>query len=164
MRPFSALVRQARDAGYTEPDPRDDLSGEDVRRKTVILARAAGFEIEPGDVEVASLVPRALTLLSKHAVDGALPALDAPLRQRYADAYKRAGSAAPQALAEAIRATNIKDNAALSDGIQFDAKGQNNGIKIAGIQNFDGEAKVVLPLSSGERNIVFPVPGWQQRR
>jgi branched-chain amino acid transport system substrate-binding protein len=81
-----------------------------------------------------------------------------------ADAYKRARSAAPQALAEAVRATDIKDNAALSDGIKFDAKGQNNGIKIAGIQNFDGEAKVVLPLASAERNFVYPVPGWQGRR
>jgi len=81
-----------------------------------------------------------------------------------ADAYKRAGSAAPQALATAIRATDIKDNAALSDGIKFDEKGQNNGLKIAAIQNFDGEAKVVLPLSSAERNVVFPAPGWQQRR
>ncbi|QNP41211.1 homoserine dehydrogenase family protein [Lysobacter solisilvae (ex Woo and Kim 2020)] len=89
MRPFSALVRQARDAGYTEPDPRDDLSGEDVRRKTVILARAAGFEIEPHDVEVDSLVPRELALLSKAAVDAALPALDVPLRQRFAGAYKK---------------------------------------------------------------------------
>ena len=88
MRPFSALVRQARDAGYTEPDPRDDLSGEDVRRKIVILARAAGFEIEPRDVDVTSLVPRELALLSKEAVDAALPALDAPLRGRFAEAYK----------------------------------------------------------------------------
>ncbi|KQY51339.1 hypothetical protein ASD14_09305 [Lysobacter sp. Root494] len=88
MRPFSALVRQARDAGYTEPDPRDDLSGEDVRRKTVILARAAGFEIEPHDVEVTSLVPRELVLLSKEAVDAALPAMDVPLRRRFAEAYK----------------------------------------------------------------------------
>jgi homoserine dehydrogenase len=88
MRPFSALVRQAREAGYTEPDPRDDLSGEDVRRKSVILARTAGFEIEPGDVDVSSLVPRELALLSKEAVDAALPALDAPLRQRFAHAYK----------------------------------------------------------------------------
>jgi homoserine dehydrogenase len=88
MRPFSALVRQARDAGYTEPDPRDDLSGEDVRRKTVILARAAGFEIEPREVEVASLVPRELELLSKEAVDGALPAMDVSMRRRFAEAYK----------------------------------------------------------------------------
>ena len=89
MRPFSSLVRQARDAGYTEPDPRDDLSGEDVRRKTVILARAAGFEIEPRDVEVDSLVPRELALLSKDAIDAALPALDEPLRRRFAEAYKK---------------------------------------------------------------------------
>jgi len=89
MRPFSSLVRQARDAGYTEPDPRDDLSGEDVRRKLLILARTAGVELEAGDVDVASLVPPALAILSKDALDAALPALDAPLRERFATAYKR---------------------------------------------------------------------------
>jgi len=89
MRPFSALVRQARDAGYTEPDPRDDLSGEDVRRKLLILARSAGVELDAGDVEVTSLVPPELAILSREALDAALPALDAPLRDRYASAYKR---------------------------------------------------------------------------
>jgi homoserine dehydrogenase len=89
MRPFSALVRQARDAGYTEPDPRDDLSGEDVRRKLLILARSAGVELEADEVDVASLVPPELAILSKEALDAALPALDAPLRERYAEAYKR---------------------------------------------------------------------------
>ncbi|MFC5569744.1 homoserine dehydrogenase [Lysobacter yangpyeongensis] len=88
MRPFSALVRQARDAGYTEPDPRDDLSGEDVRRKLVILARAAGVELEPHEVEVASLVPPELATAGPDAVDAALPALDAALRQRFAAAYR----------------------------------------------------------------------------
>ncbi len=88
MRPFSALVRQARDAGYTEPDPRDDLSGEDVRRKLLILARAAGVALEANDVEVASLVPPELALLNRDSVDAALPALDAALRERYAAAYK----------------------------------------------------------------------------
>jgi homoserine dehydrogenase len=88
MRPFSALVRQARDAGYTEPDPRDDLSGEDVRRKLLILARAAGVALDASEVEVASLVPPELAILSKDSVDAALPALDGPLRERYAAAYK----------------------------------------------------------------------------
>jgi homoserine dehydrogenase len=88
MRAFSALVRQAREAGYTEPDPRDDLSGEDVRRKTVILARAAGVELEPQEVEVTSLVPPELAILSRDAIDAALPALDAPLRRCFAAAYK----------------------------------------------------------------------------
>lgn len=89
MRPFSALVRQARDAGYTEPDPRDDLSGEDVRRKLLILARSAGVELDAGNVEVTSLVPPELAILSRDALDAALPALDTPLRNRYASAYKR---------------------------------------------------------------------------
>lgn len=89
MRPFSALVRQARDAGYTEPDPRDDLSGEDVRRKLLILARTAGVELEADQVEVTSLVPPELAILSRDSLDAALPALDTPLRERYADAYKR---------------------------------------------------------------------------
>ena len=88
MRPFSALVRQARDAGYTEPDPRDDLSGEDVRRKIVILARTAGVELESREVEVLSLVPPDLAILSPQAVDAALPAMDVQLRTRFAAAYK----------------------------------------------------------------------------
>jgi homoserine dehydrogenase len=89
MRPFSALVRQAREAGYTEPDPREDLSGEDVRRKLLILARAAGVELEAGEVAVESLVPAPLAALGRADVDAALPALDTPLRERYAAAWKR---------------------------------------------------------------------------
>ena len=86
--PFSGFVRQARDAGYTEPDPREDLSGEDVRRKLLILARASGFPLEAEAVRVQSLVPPALAALPREALDAALPALDAPLRERYASAYK----------------------------------------------------------------------------
>lgn len=89
LRPFSGFVRQAREAGYTEPDPRDDLSGEDVRRKLLILARAAGVALDSAEVEVDSLVPPALAALRASEVDAALLQLDEPLRARYADAYKR---------------------------------------------------------------------------
>ena len=54
-RAFEALVEQARALGYTEPDPRQDLSGEDVRRKLLILGRAAGVPLAPDDVEVRPL-------------------------------------------------------------------------------------------------------------
>jgi homoserine dehydrogenase len=89
LRGFSGFVRQAREEGYTEPDPREDLSGEDVRRKLLILARAAGFALEVDDVEVESLVPPALARVGLSALDAALPALDTPLHERFADAYKR---------------------------------------------------------------------------
>lgn len=55
--PFNQLVEQAWQQGLTEPDPRIDLSGQDVMHKLIILAREAGYEIEPEQVRVESLVP-----------------------------------------------------------------------------------------------------------
>ena len=62
--PFSTLVAQAREKGYTEPDPREDLSGMDVARKVVILAREIGMSVHLDDLEVAGLVPAGLEGLS----------------------------------------------------------------------------------------------------
>jgi aspartokinase/homoserine dehydrogenase 1 len=58
--PFSELVREAQRMGFTEPDPREDLSGEDVARKLLILAREIGLTMDIHQVRVHSLVPRAL--------------------------------------------------------------------------------------------------------
>src|SRR3546814_8663689 len=85
-RPFSDCVREARDAGYTEPAPRSDLSGDDVRRKLLILARAAGLFLHPDVIRVESLVPEALARADAGAVYGLLSSLDAPLRARYRQA------------------------------------------------------------------------------
>lgn len=55
---FKSLILEAREKGYTEPDPRDDLSGLDIKRKIIILSRVAGYPIEPEDVTVEALLPQ----------------------------------------------------------------------------------------------------------
>ena len=62
--PFSALVKEAHRVGFTEPDPRDDLSGQDVARKLLILGREIGLKMELHEVNVDSLVPRALRAMT----------------------------------------------------------------------------------------------------
>ena len=58
--PFSALVRDAHSMGFTEPDPREDLSGQDVARKLLILGRQIGLKMDLDEVKVDSLVPKPL--------------------------------------------------------------------------------------------------------
>ncbi len=84
--PFSALVREAQALGYTEPDPRDDLSGLDVARKLVILAREAGRALSVEDVIVESLVPVELQQVSREEFLARLEELDAPMQTRWAAA------------------------------------------------------------------------------
>ena len=88
---FSEIVRDARAQGYTEPDPRDDLSGTDVARKAVILAREAGMELELEDIEVQSLVPAELSTAEVSSVDEFLDRLsdfDAPMAERFRSAER----------------------------------------------------------------------------
>lgn len=55
---FHDVVKEAQEKGYTEPDPRDDLSGKDFMRKMLILARDAGYAMEESDVEIESVLPK----------------------------------------------------------------------------------------------------------
>jgi aspartokinase/homoserine dehydrogenase 1 len=75
-RRFSQAVQTALDRGYTEPDPREDLSGADVARKALILGRLMGFGGEPSSVAVESLVPRAARALPVRTWLARLPAGD----------------------------------------------------------------------------------------
>jgi aspartokinase/homoserine dehydrogenase 1 len=87
--PFSSVVRTAKSLGYTEPDPRDDLSGMDVARKLIILAREMGLRLELGDVQVESLVPGALAECGVDDFLERLTEFDAPMLVRLEAARAR---------------------------------------------------------------------------
>ncbi|MEL6869031.1 MAG: bifunctional aspartate kinase/homoserine dehydrogenase I [Pseudomonadota bacterium] len=83
---FSEIVREAKQAGYTEPDPRDDLSGMDVARKLVILARELDYDADLAEVDVESLVPVSLAAVSVDEFLDGLAAVDADMQARFEQA------------------------------------------------------------------------------
>ncbi|GAV59376.1 AA_kinase domain-containing protein/Homoserine_dh domain-containing protein/ACT domain-containing protein/NAD_binding_3 domain-containing protein [Cephalotus follicularis] len=86
-RAFSEVVAEAKQAGYTEPDPRDDLSGTDVARKVIILARESGLKMELSDIPVQSLVPEPLrAIASADEFMQQLPQFDEELSKERQDA------------------------------------------------------------------------------
>ena len=80
--PFSETVRRAKEEGYSEPDPRIDLSGKDVIRKLVILSREAGYQFNQEDVEKHLFIPNSLLEGSVEEFWKNLPSLDADFEQR----------------------------------------------------------------------------------
>ena len=86
---FSDVVREAKSKGYTEPDPRDDLSGLDFARKVVILGREMGMNLELSDVALESLVPAALHKCSVDEYLKRLPEFDAQMSKRVEAARSR---------------------------------------------------------------------------
>ncbi|MCH8116605.1 MAG: bifunctional aspartate kinase/homoserine dehydrogenase I [Proteobacteria bacterium] len=129
--PFSGIVRDAMESGYTEPDPRDDLSGMDVARKLTILARELGQTVEIGDFPVQNLVPEALRDVDIGDFLNRLPEYDDDIKALYeqtaADDRKLryiarldAGGAAEVRL-EAVAADHPFSNISLTDNIvQFE--------------------------------------------
>ncbi len=86
---FSSIVNAAKAKGFTEPDPRDDLSGMDVARKLIILAREMGLGLEMSDVQVEGLVPKQLTECSVEEFMRRLPESDAAMAATLTDAKQK---------------------------------------------------------------------------
>jgi branched-chain amino acid transport system substrate-binding protein len=80
-----------------------------------------------------------------------------------ADAFKRAGSTDPKALADAIRATHITDNVSIGPGIQFNEKGQNDKLKNAAIQNRGGKLLTVAPKAAANAQAELPMTAYDKR-
>jgi branched-chain amino acid transport system substrate-binding protein len=80
-----------------------------------------------------------------------------------ADAYKRAGSTDPAALAAAIRTTNITDNVSIGPGISFNAKGQNEKVKDGAIQNIGGHLVTLAPKDAANAKPQWPMAPYQSR-
>ncbi len=80
-----------------------------------------------------------------------------------ADAFKRAKSTDPKALADAIRATNITDNVSTGPGIAFNAKGQNDKLKNSAIQNRGGKLVTVAPKGATDAKAEFPMKPYDKR-
>ena len=85
--PFSAIVTQAKALGYTEPDPREDLSGNDVGRKLLVLARELDLQNEFDEISIENLIPEDMRNLSLEEFTQALPKLD-PVFQKLKDGLK----------------------------------------------------------------------------
>ena len=86
---FSQVVAHAQEKGYTEPDPRDDLSGMDVARKILILSRETGITMELHELEVENLVPKELREGSAREFMNALPSYDRYFEKRRAEAESK---------------------------------------------------------------------------
>jgi homoserine dehydrogenase len=86
---YSEAVSRAKDLGYTEPDPRQDLGGLDVARKALILARTVGWPLEMDDLDVEPLFTETLSDISVREFLAATPILNGPYARRVQSARKQ---------------------------------------------------------------------------
>jgi len=91
-KPFSDVLREAHELGFTEPDPRDDLAGDDVARKLLIIARHLGLKLDMKDVRFENLVPPSLRA-NKFSTEmfSRFTRVDARMQQKLQDARSRGG-------------------------------------------------------------------------
>ena len=99
---FAEVVKRAQDAGYTEPDPRLDLSGRDVLRKLLILSREAGVGIDEKDVEISPLLPAEF-------FEGDVDAFYAKLAENETMFAEQYAAAASKGLRQRFVASLVKD-------------------------------------------------------
>lgn len=109
-RPFADIVREAKEQGFTEPDPRIDLSGKDVARKILILARETGATIDGDDVEINSFLPD--DAMSADSVADFFAVLEAQ-EDYFSDLYQQA-----TAEGKVLRMVATLENETASVGIQ----------------------------------------------
>jgi aspartokinase/homoserine dehydrogenase 1 len=76
--PFSEVIKKAMTLGFTEPDPREDLSGNDVARKLLVLARELDFEMELNEIQIVNLIPESLREIEKSQFLNSINEMDAP--------------------------------------------------------------------------------------
>ncbi len=142
-RPFSSVVRQAQIEGYTEPDPRLDLSGTDVARKILILAREAGYALEMADIENEGFLP-------KSCLQGTVEDFYAEM-ERHEDYFKN--------LLDAARSKNLTlkyiagfDNGKASVGLQSIDRSHN-------FANLSGKDNAVLFYTNRYSDLPLVVKG-----
>ena len=139
--PFSKAIIDAREKGYAEPDPRDDLSGEDVARKFLTLARTLGITIEREELQVESLIPKELKKVDGKTFLEKLPDYDSEWKLRIQAAKDRN---------ETLRYTGTLKNGNISIGIESvpkdsplgQLKGTDNLIQI--FSDFYNETPLVI--------------------
>ncbi len=127
--PMSRAIKMAQEAGYSEPDPRNDLSGKDVIRKIVILAREAGYQVEQSDVKTDLFLP-------KECFDGDIDSFFESVRGMDADFEKWRAEA--EAQGRHFRFVATLDNGSVSVGLKmvdashpfYHLEGSNNVILI----------------------------------
>jgi bifunctional aspartokinase / homoserine dehydrogenase 1 len=135
---FSQVVREAKEKGFTEPDPRDDLNGMDVARKILILSREAGLNLNLEDVEVENILPQSC--------------IDAPTIEAFLDELEKSDQYFTDR-----RIISESENKAL----RFIAK-MENGHASVGLQSVD-ESNPFFALDGSDNMISFTTDRYLER-